>query len=155
MFRNALRQSTRAVSAISASGRVVAAVSVSQKPPSTRKELPSHQKRGMRSISMDINDICEVQLSKLEGFYGQFKSLKSSGGKKRKRCTNQNGEEELYAVLCYALTIFGLSANLHTCIDTKCRTRRRQHHRPVLRRRCESFSHRGLLYPRAKNPWCC
>lgn len=44
---------------------------------------------------MYINNIYKAQLSKLEGFYGRFKSLESSGEKK-KRCTNQDGEEELY-----------------------------------------------------------
>lgn len=146
MFRNALRQSTRAVSAISASGRV-AAVS-REKPPSTRINIRSIKSKGVvRHISMNIEDIYEVQLGILRRIYTHFKSLYSSGGR------GERAQPFYKRRNCACTDNFGPSANcLIFCVDTKCRTGN-EYHRPILRLRCEGFSYRGLLYPRAKDPW--
>jgi hypothetical protein len=132
MFRNALRQSTRAVGALSVSSRVA----VVSPPPHIRPALDSAHRRP-HTPSMASRAPCKAQLS----FFCRCSAAASPLG------------------ACWALAEFcscfwrlsGPGPRLILLSAAKCRTRRLHH--PHIRRR-EGIANRGLVHPRAADSRC-
>ncbi|KAK2007249.1 hypothetical protein LZ32DRAFT_57160 [Colletotrichum eremochloae] len=119
MFRNALRQSTRAVGAVSAAGRVAA---VSQPQPSVNLPIPDPTSIPSKNIGTRFRN---TQLGPLELFW--------------RRGTRVGVAEELFIELPWGACVAVLGGGAHnifglrlTCFfppsDPKCRTRRLQRH---------------------------
>lgn len=140
MFRNALRQSTRAVGAVSAAGRVAAVSRL----PYPRARSIFIKKIGV-SISATSNGILNASIGTLEVVTTMWSSFFEASW-----CS-------VAVVLNWRSSHFRASANFFfpTCLDPKCRPRRYCRVDPVQDlRRGQGITNRGLFYSRAADPWC-
>ena len=127
MFRTALRSSARAAGALSASSRIASVCTALR----WRDGAPMAPKM---SCSM-LNGIYEY-------YYDIFWVAVEAS---RELCTFSSSVRG---------NLRDAALTSPVCTTATSNTRHRHLHLPQLCRRCQSLAYRGLLHPRAENPWC-